>query len=47
MQLILYFIYRDNKGISKNQAPIEEESMEMGNGKNHQMKQSYGNEIQG
>jgi len=47
MQLILYFIYRDNKGTPKQQASIEEESMEMGTGKNHQMKQSNGNEIQG
>lgn len=47
MQLILYFIYRDNKGSPKQQEPTEGESMEMGNGKNHQMKQSYENEIQG
>ncbi|GAU37428.1 hypothetical protein TSUD_395470 [Trifolium subterraneum] len=38
IQLILYFIYRDNKDVTKKQPPIVEESMEMGNGKTHQMK---------
>ncbi|XP_004502575.1 bidirectional sugar transporter SWEET1-like [Cicer arietinum] len=47
MQLILYFIYRDKKGITKKQAQIEEGSMEIGNAKPYQMKQFNGNEIQG
>ncbi|KAI5405759.1 bidirectional sugar transporter SWEET1 [Lathyrus oleraceus] len=47
IQLILYFIYRDNKGIPKKHGTTEESSMEMGNGKSHQMKQSNANEIQG
>jgi solute carrier family 50 protein (sugar transporter) len=47
MQLILYFVYRDKKGVTKKQPPIDEESMEMSNGKTHQMKQSNANEIQG
>ncbi|WJX34061.1 Bidirectional sugar transporter sweet1 [Trifolium repens] len=34
MQLILYFIYRDKKGVTKKQPPIDEESLEMSNGKN-------------
>ncbi|KAK7282648.1 hypothetical protein RIF29_11590 [Crotalaria pallida] len=46
MQLILYFIYRDNKGAPKKQPPIEEESMEMGNTKPLQEKQTNANGIQ-
>ncbi|KAE9603970.1 putative SWEET sugar transporter [Lupinus albus] len=46
MQLILYFIYRDNKGAPKKQTPIEEESMEMGHTKTNGEKQSNANEIQ-
>ncbi|XP_027338633.1 bidirectional sugar transporter SWEET1-like [Abrus precatorius] len=41
MQLILYFIYRDKKGV-----PKEEESIEMGDTKPHQGKQSNGNATQ-
>lgn len=47
MQLILYFIYRDNKGVPRKQAPTEEESMEMGDAKPQQGKQSNANGIQG
>jgi len=47
MQLILYFIYRDNKGGAKKQAPTEEEIMEMGNAKPQQGKQSNANGTQG
>ncbi|CAJ2667600.1 bidirectional sugar transporter SWEET1-like [Trifolium pratense] len=34
IQLILYFIYRNNKGVTKKQPPIDEESMENGQWKN-------------
>lgn len=37
LQLILYFIYRDNKGEAKK--PIAAPSLEMGPGKVHQEKQ--------
>ena len=37
LQLILYFIYRDNKGEAKK--PISTHSLEMGPGKVHQEKQ--------
>jgi len=40
MQLILYFIYRDNKGVPTKQATTEEEAMEIGNAKTNQEKQS-------
>nr|ACU19281.1 unknown [Glycine max] len=46
-QLILYFIYRDNKGVTGKQAPTEEESMEIGDVKPQQGKQSNANGIQG
>ncbi|KAK7351057.1 hypothetical protein VNO77_10206 [Canavalia gladiata] len=47
MQLILYFVYRDKKGVPRKQAPTEEESMEMGDTKPHQRKQqSNGNVTQ-
>ncbi|TKY74170.1 Bidirectional sugar transporter SWEET1 [Spatholobus suberectus] len=47
MQLILYFIYRDKKGVARKQAPTEEESMEMGDAKPQQGKQSNANGTQG
>ncbi|KAL5075604.1 hypothetical protein RYX36_014588, partial [Vicia faba] len=48
IQLILYFIYHDNKGIPKKHgSTTDENSMELGNGKTHQMKHSNSNEIQG
>ncbi|KAJ1384414.1 SWEET sugar transporter [Sesbania bispinosa] len=47
MQLILYFIYRDKKGVSRKQAQTEEESMEMGDAKPHQGKQSNANGTHG
>ncbi|OIV97991.1 hypothetical protein TanjilG_14091 [Lupinus angustifolius] len=45
MQLILYFIYRDNKGAPKKESTIEEESMEMDHTKASGEKQSDANEI--
>ncbi|CAL0319462.1 unnamed protein product [Lupinus luteus] len=45
IQLILYFIYRDNKGAPKKQTPIEEETMEMGHIKHNEEKQSNANGI--
>lgn len=47
MQLILYFVYHDNKGVPKKHAQTEEESLEMGNGKPNEVKQFNGIEIQG
>jgi len=47
MQLILYFIYRDNKGGGGKKAPTEEEFMEMGDAKPQQGKQSNANGTQG
>ncbi|XP_058786845.1 bidirectional sugar transporter SWEET1-like isoform X2 [Vicia villosa] len=48
IQLILYFIYRDNKGTPKKHgSTTKENSLEMGIGKTHHMKQSNANEIQG
>lgn len=47
MQLILYFIYHDKKGVQGKKAQTEEESMEMGNTKPHQVEQSNANGIQG
>ncbi|KAF3445571.1 hypothetical protein FNV43_RR10747 [Rhamnella rubrinervis] len=41
VQLILYFIYRDNKGVSKKPSP--EESLEMGISKPNQVKQPHSN----
>ncbi|KAF1871289.1 hypothetical protein Lal_00020081, partial [Lupinus albus] len=45
LQLILYFIYRDNKGAQKKQTPIEEETIEMGHTRPNQEKQSNANGI--
>ncbi|XP_061348161.1 bidirectional sugar transporter SWEET1-like [Gastrolobium bilobum] len=42
MQLILYFIYRNKKGVPMKQASTEEESMEMGDTKPYQEKQPNG-----
>lgn len=47
MQLILYFIYRDNKGDAVKKAPTVEEFMEMGDAKPQQGKQSNANGTQG
>ncbi|CAL0305472.1 unnamed protein product [Lupinus luteus] len=46
VQLILYFIYRDNKGAPKKQPPPEEESIEMDHTKTNGEKQCNANEIQ-
>ncbi|XP_019416247.1 PREDICTED: bidirectional sugar transporter SWEET1-like [Lupinus angustifolius] len=45
IQLILYFIYRDNKGAPKKQTPTEEETMEMGHTKYNEEKLSNANGI--
>ncbi|XP_057440112.1 bidirectional sugar transporter SWEET1-like [Lotus japonicus] len=47
MQLTLYFIYRDKKGVPRKQeATTEEDSMETGHAKPHQEKQSNANGAQ-